>query len=612
MWKTYLTLALIGLMVLALGCTDDDNRNKTPIGPDTENWQISAEGWPFSIRGMAASSQRIVAVSDYGRIHTSEDGLTWTQRSSAMTDRVQSVVWTGTEFIASDRSGAMCTSPDGISWTTVVLTGDVPAGFSRLAFNDTLLLCTDVNNRSIFSSDDGEHWISRYLDSGTYIHNIAWCDTMWVAVGYPSVILTSTNAIDWTNRGFYGLDRFQSVCRGDSGIVVGGPTAGVLAGIWHSSDGITWEQQFATTDCNMRHISWTGTEYVALGQPILFFGDTTTTRILRSTNGVNWQSSDSHISGGVLEASAIFKGDLYVGGGNGFILRGNQASNLEIISSGSSFTDLVWTGSQYVGVSWQGSVLRSDDGHTWSERSSHAAAMFQHLAASDSRLVATGTDILMDSLGTNQLFASTDGSAWAKVWTGYHNTLTNVVWLRDRFVALGNHGLVLTSSDGLTWLEDKLATDQWLTHAVYANGEFYVYGQDSVWTSPDGEVWTGSGYTNPEGLIFRGIVYADDIHKFVATGMDRSFGYTRYVMTSDDGLVWSSKSLGALGWLVDIAWTGENLIACGVHGGITESEDGITWSDAEALTGYSLNCIAVGTDKQVVIAGDSRTVIVSQ
>jgi hypothetical protein len=82
-------------------------------------------------------------------------------------------------------------------------------------------------------------------------------------------------------------------------------------------------------------------------------------------------------------------------------------------------------------------------------------------------------------------------------------------------VAVGLHGAILTSPDGVNWTARASGTSNWLNGVTYGNGLFVaVGGGGAILTSPDGVNWTrrASGTSN----FLNGVTYGNGL--FVAVG----------------------------------------------------------------------------------------------
>ena len=59
------------------------------------------------------------------------------------------------------------------------------------------------------------------------------------------------------------------------------------------------------------------------------------------------------------------------------------------------------------------------------------------------------------------------------------------------FIAVGNSGNFITSTDGTTWTKEKVRTKKHLRGATYGDGKFVMVGNGgTILTSPDSTNWT--------------------------------------------------------------------------------------------------------------------------
>ena len=127
------------------------------------------------------------------------------------------------------------------------------------------------------------------------------------------------------------------------------------------------------------------------------------------------------------------------------------------------------------------------------------------------RLGANSTGDLFNSLATNGstiyvaagnnglLYSSTDsGVTWASRTSGFgSNIIQTVTYGNNLFVAVGDTGLISTSTDGVTWTARtaNVAANS-LNHVIYAGGLFVAVGAGAnggtggITTSTDGITWT--------------------------------------------------------------------------------------------------------------------------
>ncbi len=206
---------------------------------------IEAFGVTVDVNGVAYNNGLFVAVGDEGKIATSPNGITWTQRTSGLTSSqdIRGITWDpiNSLFIAvggeASVSYALITSPDGITWTprTHNLTTDPIAVASN---NSNLIVATGVGEVS--TSPDGITWTIRAITMAGSVNNVFHNKSnLWVIVGQLGTLETSPDGINWTVRtsGFGATSITGVTYATDSRliwVIVG------LGKIATSSDGITW------------------------------------------------------------------------------------------------------------------------------------------------------------------------------------------------------------------------------------------------------------------------------------------------------------------------------------------------------------------------------------
>jgi len=82
------------------------------------------------------------------------------------------------------------------------------------------------------------------------------------------------------------------------------------------------------------------------------------------------------------------------------------------------------------------------------------------------------------------------------------------------------------------------------------------------------------------------------------------------LLTSTDGLAWSSQAIDSGVWLISIAYGNGNWVAVGAGGAILVSSDLKTWVSATSATPNKLNGVLFGNGVFVAV-GDSATIITS-
>lgn len=190
--------------------------------------------------------------------------------------------------------------------------------------------------------------------------------------------------------------------------------------------------------------------------------------------------------------------------------------------------------------------------------------------------------------------------------TGNTLTINKIVHVASlgKYVAVGkrngtiptNANAIWTSVDGITWKLQLAAQGYSWTSVAWspALGLFAAVTEtvlnavgglvtDQVMTSPDGIVWTSRN--SAERNAWQDILWADSLNLFVAVANNSGDGLSIHrVMTSPDGVNWSTQTPAGqptnFGWSA-VAWGGNKLVATAGDAGTTSvmtSPDGINWT----------------------------------
>ena len=262
---------------------------------------------------------------------------TWTSRTSASTGSTYDAATNG-NIIAIVGQGSVQYSSDGITWTSAVSN---VTGLSSIIWDGSKWLGT--NNGGIYTSTDLTNWTLRYATANTYtLTSIAYSGSLYVAVGQREQFVTSSDGITWTlisssstsnilNEVIYANGRF--VCVGYSTAGVSEPYNAIAYSFTNPATGISGEDVSGLSG-GLRGITWTGTQFVAVG-----WGGTIATT---STSGTltPWTQQTSGTSD-ILQGVAFGNGQIVVTGLSGKTL--------------TSFNGISWT-SATVGSEFKGFV----------------------------------------------------------------------------------------------------------------------------------------------------------------------------------------------------------------------------------------------------------------
>ena len=178
---------------------------------------------------------------------------------------------------------------------------------------------------------------------------------------------------------------------------------------------------------------------------------------------------------------------------------------------------LFWDGRQYLAGGDQGTILSSPDGIKWTSRNSGCQVNFYSFSYSGKRYVAVGNDGIR---------ISSDSVTWTTPATAPTSVpFTACTWTGAEFLACGlgldRNPTIYTSPDGDVWtLRDSTVTES-LRAATTINGTIYIAGDSVIKKSIDGgTTWTDT-YTNTGGnKLFMGLATKGD--SLIAVGFNHN------------------------------------------------------------------------------------------
>ncbi len=89
-----------------------------------------------------------------------------------------------------------------------------------------------------------------------------------------------------------------------------------------------------------------------------------------------------------------------------------------------------------------------------------------------------------------EILISSDGSSWSASASGTNQSLNDIAWGGHRYAAVGAQGTIITSLDGTNWSTVETVTTENLNHVIWEGGQFVAVGErDTILTSTDGVSW---------------------------------------------------------------------------------------------------------------------------
>jgi hypothetical protein len=248
-----------------IGATSEDGitwTTRTSLMPSGASWSSSAFGYfddGSSLPGEASS--RFVAVAGTSANTTgaySADGITWTATSMNTSATWVDVCFGEGRFVAiSSDSTTVRISNDGENWDT---TGTLPTtGFTAIAYGMGLYVAVKSGSTTAASSTDGVTWTSRTLPSSSAWNSVAFGNGIFVAISNTSsstVAAYSINGTSWTALTLPATATWTKITYGQ-GVFLAVSTTTQAAS---SQDGVNWTSRTMSTAAS-------GFSDVAFGNP---------------------------------------------------------------------------------------------------------------------------------------------------------------------------------------------------------------------------------------------------------------------------------------------------------------------------------------------------------
>lgn len=485
------------------------------------------------IRRVAWNGSKFLAVGR-NSVFASLDGLLWEDHTPDIFQFLpEDICWTGSKWIIVASFGKVFTSTDGITWLQGQLPFSAPSAI--IAAGPRIV----VIGGGVASSTDGITWESATPDivGGK---DITWHDGRYLLVGGSGLAATSTDGITWTQIPPITGNSLTTVAwHAGRFWAVGSPWGGPVIS---TTDGSSWSETNARIgfDCSL----------LSLGQNLLAFSGPA--EWAHSQNGLTWKQSD--LNGGNFRTAA-WNGRTYALFGNGGRLflsaDGRHWFEQPRLPEYSVQSDAIAYQNGFIAVGTAG-ILRSSDAFTWEkvDPPSDVSSNLLNLATSGTQWVAVGQQ--------GAILSSSDTDNWISVDSGTAWTLQDVIWAGDRFIASGSGGVVLSSQDGVNWVSIPSNRTDSIRNLVW-NGTtlFAIASNRYVISTNDFLTWNVSDLG--ENASQTVCTWAND--KLV--GMMTS-GPQTYWISSSDGIVWEEyRPLGFWERYDDLLWDGGQFLAVG-------------------------------------------------
>lgn len=481
-----------------------------------KNWNVASGGANSGVvfNSCASNGTLTVAVGTSGRILTSTDGTTWTQRVvSGLSASLVSVTYAGGRFVAVGINTAI-TSTDGITWTnasTSFTTGGA-VNPNVVTYDGTKFVVAGVGTATvnIKTSTDGVTWANgTYAPWGTStVRDIVQSGAAFVVMlsgARTNLFYRTGNFVSFNTAFAYGAIQstgIPSISIANGKILITGSQGSYFYSSENNGDTIEIEPMAEPT------VSPIANRFR-----------------LRVIDDEVCMLNSSAFEGPVLSVldptDNLFRNEAFPGAPTALVFNGTQY----ILATSPSASTC--------------SILTSPDRINWTSRLSLNSTIVG-FATNGSTVVACNHGIGGGTeLGIH--YSLNNGNTWAAGNIAF--SVNKILWAGDKFVAVGRNsggsGVIATSADGVTWTTAFSSTGHNFTDLVFAKGILMAVSSGTsqkIMTSTDGSVWSPQGLSSYSPA--QCAIYVESIDRFL---IGTAAGG---IYSSSDTVNWSLESLG--------------------------------------------------------------------
>ena len=543
-----------------------------------ENFIPTYLGTSSSLEGIAASTTMVVAVGDRGTIYTSTSATNWISIAPPFTNWLRSVAFGNGVFAAVGENGMAATSTDGNHWQVHPIAG-FSLALNRVAWNGSGFTAVGQAGSAVMSDSTGNNWSPTKSTGGTgdlyalaintgsasagielaagvsEVHigassrgGFAWSTETSTARPAPAPLLTYLSAL-W--------DGNQFILAAEGGVFVTGQRPDPTSGFSWSYPttnlyGNVWDLATATV-LQTNVLPFLATNQLQYQTNIAF-----TTNYFAAADNAGLASSGDGASWPISFAPTSATGQNYLGiaAGSGVLVGVGTGGILSI--SPNSYTPVVTTNLLTNGAVVFRAVLtnyHSTLGLAWYDANSHVNTDLQGISYASGLFVASG------DAGT--ILTSTNGTNWTKRTSGVTNFLSSTCGWSNEWFAVGNAGLILGSKNGSTWKTYARPTTNWLWRIRLVQDQLFAMGQN--------------------GSLF----------------------------LSTNGTNWQDIPTGTTSWLSHLCWAAGTYYLAGDDGVVLTSTNATSWQ--QTIPAFSSSIYALASiNGQLVAAGSSGAILRAQ
>ena len=206
-----------------------------------------------------------------------------------------------------------------------------------------------------------------------------------------------------------------------------------------------------------------------------------------------------------------------------------------------------------------------------------------------------------NSLSPTIFTVTETGILWYEVSSGTDQTLRSITWVPPYFIAAGDNGTILISTNGINWTIENLPSQHTMTAVGYTPPDAYVIGSGgSIFYSHNYNSWSEIK-TETDVNLFD--LCMNSQHRII-------IGASGTILFSTDGQEWKIITSPINAWLYGITQFKSNYYIVGSSGTMIGGKDGKHW--VEKNSGTQENLLAIDTSSnQLIAVGYNGTIITS-
>ena len=505
----------------------------------------------------------LVAVGDGSSttpcVMTSNDGITWTNRTGISALNWIKVTWGNGLFVAiaqnATTSNTIMTSSNGILWTnrSVPVAGE---WWNVKWINElNIFLAIGTSGARLMTSPNGIDWTIRIAAEENNWKDFAWSPTLNLLVAVAnsvvsngSPIMTSSDGIIWTSQTAPVTNLYSVIWAHELNLFVAMSFNNNPSSYLYSNNGKNWQIGFTLINQNFYSIAWSGllNKFVSVSTSTI--NNENIISSVPNTNDTNMYSLITQYDNNKkLNLSNIIK-NVYPS--KSIIKYGLKKLYPRVYNNNNNWKSIIWVNfiSQYVVIGSSSSVTkagRSSNGRVWTDSAAFNIGFEPQSIAFSSEL---NIIICVGNLtgSTVNIYSSSNGNGWTPQVSQTSNFLTSACWSSDLmlFVVVsntGNYNRAIISTDGSKWTPQSTSNNNW--NSVCWSSELSLFvavassGTNRVMTSSDGINWIER--LAASNLNWTSICWSPELLLFVAVASSIN---NNQIMTSSDGINWISQT----------------------------------------------------------------------